>query len=176
MHALNRERLLTLAEIARRLGLPESTVRYYRNRFRAYVPSVGEGKTRRYRPEALDVLRFVADAIRAGVPAEDIEAALRERFALNVEPQRQATTQQPQGAAILRELVADAVADVVREAVAQRTAALEEELRRLREELAATREELVQQAEREQAREDRLVARMRELLEERRRRRWWWPF
>jgi len=177
VHALDRERLLTLAEIARRLGLPESTVRYYRNRFRDYVPAVGEGKTRRYRPEALDVLRFVADSIRAGVPAEDIEAALRERFAINVEPQRQATTQQPQGAAILRELVADALADVVREAVAERTAALEEELRQLREELAATREELARQAEQEQAREDRLVSKMRELLEERRRRRrWWWPF
>ncbi|HEY8393614.1 MAG TPA: MerR family transcriptional regulator [Thermaerobacter sp.] len=172
---LDRE-LLTIADIARRLGLPESTVRYYRDRFVAYIPTVGEGRHRRYRPEALEVLRFVADAMRAGTPAEDVEAALRQRFSLTVEPQQQSAATQQQSAAILRELVADAVADVVKEAVQRETEALREELRRLREELAATREELARQAERDEARDERLVARMRELLEERRRRRWWWPF
>jgi hypothetical protein len=38
--------LLTVAEIAKRLRLPESTVRYYRNRFNAYVPSVGSGRAK----------------------------------------------------------------------------------------------------------------------------------
>lgn len=162
-------RLLTIAEIARQLGLPESTVRYYRDRFEAFVPSVGEGRTRRYRPEAVEVLRFVADAMRAGVPAEEVEAALRERFALNVEPQQHGAVTQQQSAAIMRELVADAVADVVAEAVRRETAVLREELERLRQELAAARE-------REAERDARLVAEMRKLLEERRRRRWWWPF
>jgi len=57
--------LLTIADIAKRLELPESTVRYYRDRFAPYVPSVGEGRGRRYRPEALAVLRFIADALRS---------------------------------------------------------------------------------------------------------------
>lgn len=161
-------RLLTIAEIARQLGLPESTVRYYRDRFEAFVPSVGEGRTRRYRPEAVEVLRFVADAMRAGVPAEEVEAALRERFAITVEPQQYGAVTQQQSAAIMRELVADAVADVVAEAVRRETAALRQELERLRQELAAARE-------REAERDARLVAEMRRLMEERRRR-WWWPF
>lgn len=45
--------LMTMAEIAKQSGLPESTVRYYRERFAPYVPAVGEGRGRRYHPEAL---------------------------------------------------------------------------------------------------------------------------
>jgi len=32
--------LLTIADMARQLGIPEATVRYYRDRFTAYIPSV----------------------------------------------------------------------------------------------------------------------------------------
>ena len=88
--------LLTIAYIARALDLPESTVRYYRDRFSEFVPSVGEGRTRRYRAEALEVLRCIADAMRARTPAEDVRAALQARFPVTVEPQQQsAATQQP---------------------------------------------------------------------------------
>lgn len=38
--------LMTMAEIAKQSGLPESTVRYYRERFAPYVPAVGEGRGR----------------------------------------------------------------------------------------------------------------------------------
>jgi DNA-binding transcriptional MerR regulator len=95
--------LLTMAEIARRLDLPESTVRYYRDRFSEFIPSVGDGRTRRYKPEALEVLRLIADAMRAGIPAENVTAALRDSFPVNadIEPQQQtATTQQQTAAAI----------------------------------------------------------------------------
>lgn len=44
--------LHTLREIARTLGLPESTVRYYRDAFSSYVPTVGRGWRRRYPPAA----------------------------------------------------------------------------------------------------------------------------
>ena len=93
--------LLTIADIARQLGLAESTVRYYRDRFAEYIPAVGEGRARRYRPEALDVLRFIADAMRARTPAEDVKAALQASFPVNAEPQQQtAATQQQTAAAI----------------------------------------------------------------------------
>ncbi|WP_305791227.1 MerR family transcriptional regulator [Thermaerobacter sp. FW80] len=163
--------LLTIADIARHLDLPESTVRYYRDRFAEFIPSVGEGRGRRYPPEALDVFRTIADAMRSGAPKDEVEAALRARFALTVGPDS-SSHRSNAAAAVLRGLLAD----VVEEAVERRTEALRDELRRLREELAAAREALARQAEQEEAREDRLVARMRELLEERRRRRRWWPW
>jgi hypothetical protein len=54
---------LTAAEIARRLSTPESTVRYHARRFDAYVPTVGHGRGKRYRPEALDALRFIGEQL-----------------------------------------------------------------------------------------------------------------
>ena len=48
-------------EIARELGLPESTVRYYRDAFAGYLPAVGTGRRRRYPLEAIPLLRVVAD-------------------------------------------------------------------------------------------------------------------
>ncbi len=38
--------LLTAAQIAKELNLPESTVRYYRDRFTEYIPTTGEGRNR----------------------------------------------------------------------------------------------------------------------------------
>lgn len=117
--------LLTIAEIAKRLELPESTVRYYRNRFAAFIPVVGEGRGRRYRPEALDVLRFIADALRSGAPAEDVETALQARFPMIIEPQQQSAATQQQSAAVLRELIADSLRFVAEEAVAPLEKALQ---------------------------------------------------
>lgn len=87
--------LLTVAEIARRLNIPESTARYYRDRFAMYIPVFGEGKSRRYRPETLDIIRIIADSFRSGMSAEGVENELKGLFAVNVESQQQtATTQQ----------------------------------------------------------------------------------
>jgi DNA-binding transcriptional MerR regulator len=56
--------LMTMAELAKQTGLPESTVRYYRERFAPYVPVVGEGRGRHYHPEAL------ASHLPAGAPVK----------------------------------------------------------------------------------------------------------
>ncbi|MDM5292335.1 MerR family transcriptional regulator [Peribacillus simplex] len=49
------KQLLTMAQIAKKLNLAESTARFYRNRFEDYIPSVGEGRKKRYRPETIEV-------------------------------------------------------------------------------------------------------------------------
>ncbi len=76
--------LLTIAQIAKQLDLPESTVRYYRDRFSEYVPTTGEGRGRRYRGEAMEVFSCIADKLRAGMPADILEGELRSRFAREV--------------------------------------------------------------------------------------------
>ena len=123
--------LLTAAEIARRLALPESTTRYYARRFRAYVPAVGVGRARRYRVEAVDVLRMVADNMRANVPSDQIEQILRECFPVNAlepQPQQQATvTQQPSATIDLT-----GVADALRPVLAELLMPLAEELTAVR--------------------------------------------
>jgi DNA-binding transcriptional MerR regulator len=71
-------RLYTIRDVARELGLPESTVRYYRNAYAAYLPSVGTGRRRRYPPEAIPLLRLVAEGYAQNRPRAEIEQALSE--------------------------------------------------------------------------------------------------
>lgn len=71
-------RLFTVRDIARQLGLPESTVRYYRDAFAVYLPTVGTGRRRRYPAEAIPVLRLVAAGYAQNRPRAEIEHALRE--------------------------------------------------------------------------------------------------
>jgi DNA-binding transcriptional MerR regulator len=69
--------ILTIAELARNLDLPESTTRYYCNRFAEHLPSVGEGRRRRFKPEALDILRTIAETMRRDKNAYAVDLVLR---------------------------------------------------------------------------------------------------
>lgn len=77
------ERLLTIREIAARLNLPESNVRYYRDRFEEYLPFVGAGRKRRYRPEALGVFEFIASELKRNSSSEQIAQALARLYPQN---------------------------------------------------------------------------------------------
>ncbi|HEX9582094.1 MAG TPA: MerR family transcriptional regulator [Gemmatimonadales bacterium] len=68
--------LYTLREVARQLGLPDSTVRYYRDAFAGYLPMLGAGRRRLYLPETVDALRVVARGFAERRSRADIEAAL----------------------------------------------------------------------------------------------------
>ena len=56
--------LLSIADISRHFSLPESTTRYYCKRFAAYIPSVGEGRRRRYRHETLTVIAAILEQMQ----------------------------------------------------------------------------------------------------------------
>ncbi len=75
-------RLLSVAEIARRLGVPESTVHYWKNRFAQHLPSQGSGRQKRFRPEAVDVFRVIAEMFSLGHSTQDVMETLGKRFAL----------------------------------------------------------------------------------------------
>lgn len=76
---------LTIAEIASRLELPESTVRYYRDRFTVYVPVTGKGRGRRYPEEAVEVFRTIADGLRSGQTATMVDDTLSRLFPRNID-------------------------------------------------------------------------------------------
>lgn len=67
--------LLSVREISRRTGLPESTLRYYRRLFAEYIPSVGSGRGRRHPEEAVAVFQRISRLFAAG---ESRGAILRE--------------------------------------------------------------------------------------------------
>ncbi len=56
--------LSTIQEIAKQLQVPESNIRYYRDRFEEYIPSVGDGRLKRYKKEAVDVFRHIVQGYR----------------------------------------------------------------------------------------------------------------
>jgi DNA-binding transcriptional MerR regulator len=76
------ERLLSVAEIARRLGVPESTVHYWKNRFVQHLPSSGSGRQKRFRVEAVEVFRIIAEMFSLGHSAQDVMEALGKNFPL----------------------------------------------------------------------------------------------
>jgi DNA-binding transcriptional MerR regulator len=77
--------LMTIAEIAKELNIPESTARYYRDSFINYIPSVGEGRKKRYRPETAEVLRFIAEGFKRKLTATEIETGLSQMFPRNLD-------------------------------------------------------------------------------------------
>lgn len=77
--------LYGLCELAREVGLPESTTRYYRDVFAPFVPSVGMGRKRRYPPEAVATIRFIAESFAAGITRDEIYQRL------SVEPENERT-------------------------------------------------------------------------------------
>lgn len=75
--------LLTIADIARRLSLPESTARYYCKRFAAFMPTVGDGRRRRYRTGTLTIIEAIIEAMHTARTASAVEAILARRFPRN---------------------------------------------------------------------------------------------
>jgi DNA-binding transcriptional MerR regulator len=67
--------LLSVREISRRTGVPESTLRYYRKLFANYIPTVGSGRGRRHPEEAVAVFQRISRLFAAG---ESHGAILRE--------------------------------------------------------------------------------------------------
>lgn len=49
-----------MVEMAKIIGIPESTSRGYRDRFPAYMLTSGQGRAKRYTEETLEALRIVA--------------------------------------------------------------------------------------------------------------------
>lgn len=75
--------LLSIADISRHFSLPESTTRYYCKRFSSFIPSVGEGRRRRYRRETLEVISAILEQMHKSRTAAAVEDALNARFPRN---------------------------------------------------------------------------------------------
>lgn len=73
-------RLLSIKDISQELGIPQSTLRYYRDLFMDYLPAVGEGKKKRFYPEAVEVFQAIAKGMHKNKSAEDIANDLNQRF------------------------------------------------------------------------------------------------
>lgn len=132
---------LTMAQIAQQLGLPESTVRYYRDKFSEWIPVVGEGRHRRYPPEVVEILRIIADVLRNHGTPDAVIAVLSHSYPRTIPatiPQQQTAAAQQQSDSGLVE--AFQALRVAVELQTQQIAGMQDDLRQLRTQLN-TREE-----------------------------------
>ena len=172
---VDRVATLTIVEIAQRLGLPESTVRYYRDHFSDYIPVIGEGRQRRYPAEALEIFQVIAETLRKDHgSATEVEEALNRLFPRNAmttaEPP-QTTTGQQQSLPQLAEQIA-VVLRQQQEALETQNALLTQQaaaVETLTQELTELKRHLTERdeasANRLEERDQALVATMRRLME-----------
>lgn len=88
--------LITMKEIAKEIGVPESSIRKYREIFNDFIPGVGEGRSRRYRSDAVDVFRDIR-ALREDMhlPWEAVRAKLAEKYAINADSMKVEDEEKP---------------------------------------------------------------------------------
>lgn len=98
-------RLYSVAAIAKLLDVPESTLHYWKNRFDDVLPSVGQGRNKRFRAEALDIFRTIARLLGQGLSCADVRAELAGRYPVNVVPAN------PGGSVSVAPVAVEAVSD-----------------------------------------------------------------
>ncbi|MHC1790816.1 MerR family transcriptional regulator [Solidesulfovibrio sp.] len=77
-------RLYSIAAIGKILDVPESTLHYWKNRFDEVLPSLGHGRNKRFRAEALEVFRDIGTMLGQGMSARDVRTELARRYPVNV--------------------------------------------------------------------------------------------
>ncbi|MDD4952877.1 MAG: MerR family transcriptional regulator [Desulfovibrionaceae bacterium] len=82
---MSEKSLLSVAEIARRIGAPESTVHYWKNRFAQHIPSVGQGRQKRFRSEAVAVFTAISEMLKDGHTAKDVMDRLAKDYPLTAQ-------------------------------------------------------------------------------------------
>ncbi|MFG6150608.1 MerR family transcriptional regulator [Halobacillus sp. B23F22_1] len=71
------ERTYTLAEIAKKMKRPRTTLQSWKDQFSEFLPSVGRGRNMRYEEDALEVFCIIEKMKEAGEPHERIREVLQ---------------------------------------------------------------------------------------------------
>jgi DNA-binding transcriptional MerR regulator len=69
-------KLYSISAIAKLLDLPESTLHYWKNRFGQVLPSVGQGRHRRFPADAVEVFRTIGALLESGMSLADAKAEI----------------------------------------------------------------------------------------------------
>ena len=80
MENLEKDQLYTIADISRQFNLPESTCRYYCKRFAEYIPSVGEGRRKRFRKDTIGVISTIVEEMKKSRTCDAVEEILAVRY------------------------------------------------------------------------------------------------
>lgn len=132
------QRFISLREVGRQLGIPPSTVVYYKDKFERYIPSVGgEGRRTRYPVEVLEIFRRIRKMFNDNWSTEQIEHELALKFSsLMNDQQHDQLFEQPLSQKGYQELadVLSKMSDVL-----ENQSLFRSEIRSLRDEVASLR-------------------------------------
>lgn len=82
------ERTYSLVEISRILGRPRTTLISWMEIFREFIPTIGSGRTMRYKEEAIEVFSVIAKMKDRGEPNELIRKVLQDMVTeITIHPQ-----------------------------------------------------------------------------------------
>ncbi|MFW5498479.1 MULTISPECIES: MerR family transcriptional regulator [unclassified Maridesulfovibrio] len=77
---------LSLREVGRRLGIPPSTVVYYKDKYSKFLPSVGDsGRRQKYSVEVVEIFRRIREMYGMNWSTEQIENELSLKFGMLVQ-------------------------------------------------------------------------------------------
>lgn len=169
---------LTLPQIARELGIAESTARRWASYLSALLPSEGRGAARRFHPQAREVLAKAKALFDAGWNTSRVLEALRQQFPSTVEGHMEPV--QAGQNELVRSLMEQHLQQhhVLSQAVRE-VAATQEQMLEKMEEISASVERLQLELRESEADRERLAEdRSRRMVEEMRRmmaghRPWW---
>jgi len=65
-----------IKEVAEKINVGESTVRFWRDRYEIFIPTIGKGRKRRYTAEGIEVLRLIAESSKEGLSKTEINDIL----------------------------------------------------------------------------------------------------
>jgi len=71
---------VTIAEIGRRTNIPTSSLRYYREKFGAFIPTEGSGRQRIHSDDAVAIFQLIHELFKKGLKARQVEKVLDKRF------------------------------------------------------------------------------------------------
>lgn len=72
---------VSLREVGRMLGIPPSTIVYYKDKFKNYIPEAqGSGRRRRYPVQVVDIFRRIREMYNGNWSTEDIEREIAQQF------------------------------------------------------------------------------------------------
>jgi len=74
------EKLYTIKELSSILNVPESTLRYYRDRFEEFIPVVGKGRKRRYKQESIEIFKQIIKGYEEDLTTKQIRNNLLKKL------------------------------------------------------------------------------------------------
>ena len=74
------EKLYTIKELSSILDVPESTLRYYRDRFEEFIPVVGKGRKRRYKKESIEIFKQIIKGYEEDLTTKQIRNNLLKKL------------------------------------------------------------------------------------------------